>query len=232
MRKILFVAWCTVAIASACFAQDVIVTKDAKRINAKVMEVNVDNIRYRDFDNMDGPVYTLLKSDIVTILYQNGKVETFDVKSPIPKTENPAVDAQRARDASIALRYKASTDEIVNLMRSDYPELYKKYESGSTQQGAGNVCIFLSIASAVGGIIMIVDGNKKWDGAQQVKTGTILAAGVAPVLMCIGAPLSLVGIGRKNEAINTCRRLNPYAATEPSLKLNLYGNGVGLALVF
>jgi hypothetical protein len=79
---------------------------------------------------------------------------------------------------------------------------------------------------------MIVNGNNNWERQNDIKTGTILAAVAAPILMFTGIPVSLVGSGRKNEAINTCRKLNPYAKTDPSLKLNLYGNGLGLALVF
>ena len=66
-------------------AQDIIVTKDSRRIEAKVTEVNIDDVKYKVFTHQDGPTYTLLKSDIVSILYQNGNVETFvGASSPTP----------------------------------------------------------------------------------------------------------------------------------------------------
>ena len=71
-------AGCLIAFTCACFAQDVIVTKDARKINAKVTEVNVNDVRYKLFDNPNGSTYMIQKSNIVTILYQNGKVETFE----------------------------------------------------------------------------------------------------------------------------------------------------------
>ena len=74
--KILTVS-CLIFFACSCFAQDIIVTKDAKRIDAKVTEVNVDNIRYKRFDNPDGPLYTVSKKNIASIIYQNGQVEAF-----------------------------------------------------------------------------------------------------------------------------------------------------------
>ena len=77
VKRTLLSAVCFIVLSSVCFAQDIIVTKDAKRINAKITEVNVDNVRYKNFDNQDGPVYTLLKSEIASIIYQNGQVETF-----------------------------------------------------------------------------------------------------------------------------------------------------------
>jgi hypothetical protein len=61
MNRNLVMAGCffiLTAFTCALFAQDVIVTKDSKRINAKVTEVNPDDIKYKNFDNPDGPTYT------------------------------------------------------------------------------------------------------------------------------------------------------------------------------
>ena len=69
------------AYTCTCFAQDVIVTKDTKRINAIVIEVNLDNVRYKNFDSQDGPSYVIKKSDIVSVLYQNGQVETYETEN-------------------------------------------------------------------------------------------------------------------------------------------------------
>jgi len=67
-----------VFLSCTCFAQDIINTRDSRKINAKVIEVNVDNVRYRNFDNQDGPIYTILKSEITSIIYQNGHIDTFE----------------------------------------------------------------------------------------------------------------------------------------------------------
>ena len=96
-RKVLFLA-CFAVFASVCMAQDIIVTKDSKRINAKVTEVNEDNIKYKNFDNPDGPVYTLSKANILTIVYQNGLVETFEAESsnPVMPAQTVSVQSQKA----------------------------------------------------------------------------------------------------------------------------------------
>jgi len=87
-------AVCFIAITCACYAQDIIVTKDSRRYNALVTEVNPDNVRFRLYDNQDGPVYSLPKSDIVTIIYRNGYVETFQT------TAQPAQAAAQAPRAT------------------------------------------------------------------------------------------------------------------------------------
>ncbi|MBR1538639.1 MAG: hypothetical protein IJ636_03940 [Bacteroidales bacterium] len=62
------------------FAQDVITKKDGTDIQAKILEVNEDDIKYKRFDYLDGPVFTMLKSDILIIRYANGTNDVFDAK--------------------------------------------------------------------------------------------------------------------------------------------------------
>lgn len=58
----------------------------------KVYEVGINEIKYHRFDNIDGPIYVSSKSDIESISYYNGHVETFnDVKT------NPVVTKKIAK---------------------------------------------------------------------------------------------------------------------------------------
>ena len=41
-----------------CFAQDVIVTKDGKKINAKVTEIHENAILYKKFENLEDLLIT------------------------------------------------------------------------------------------------------------------------------------------------------------------------------
>ena len=77
-NRILILTVCACFIMQITNGQDIIVTKDSKSIHAKVTEINVDDVKYQNFDHQDGPLYTLPKSNILTIVYQNGQVETFD----------------------------------------------------------------------------------------------------------------------------------------------------------
>ena len=62
-------------------AQDVVVKKDGSTILAKVLEVNQDNIKYKKFSNQNGPTYTINLSDVMSVNYENGEKETFDVSA-------------------------------------------------------------------------------------------------------------------------------------------------------
>ncbi len=64
-------------ISNALFAQDIIVTKNSEKIEAKITDVEQDCIKYKKFSYQEGPTYTIQKSEIASIIYQNGDVETF-----------------------------------------------------------------------------------------------------------------------------------------------------------
>jgi len=58
-------------------AQDIIITKDAQKISAKISDVEESVIKYKRFDNLDGPTYTMNKAEISSIIYENGSVDVF-----------------------------------------------------------------------------------------------------------------------------------------------------------
>ena len=59
-------------------AQDVIVKKDGSTIISKVLEVNIADIKYKKFSNLNGPTYTISKSDVMAINYKNGEKDVFN----------------------------------------------------------------------------------------------------------------------------------------------------------
>ncbi len=77
MKKSILAAFiCIFGIATAN-AQDLIVQKDGSIIKSKVYEVTQTEIKYKKFSNLDGPLYTIGKSDILSINYENGETDTF-----------------------------------------------------------------------------------------------------------------------------------------------------------
>ena len=70
----------------ACFAanaQDIIVTKDSERIDAKIIEVTDTEVSYKRTDYKEGPTFVLKTSDISSIIYSNGAVQTFASQNEI-----------------------------------------------------------------------------------------------------------------------------------------------------
>jgi hypothetical protein len=67
--------------ASLCsmrlFAQDTLYTKTGSVVNAKVVEIGQDQIKYKKASNPDGPLYVMNTSDLVLIHFKNGSKEVF-----------------------------------------------------------------------------------------------------------------------------------------------------------
>ena len=59
-------------------AQDIIITKDSKRIEAKITEINTTTIKYKKWNYQDGPDIYENKNNIAVIMWGNGEVEVFN----------------------------------------------------------------------------------------------------------------------------------------------------------
>ena len=58
-------------------AQDIIVLKDGDLKQVKVIEVGENDVKYKKWENIDGPTYTISISNILSINYQNGAKDSF-----------------------------------------------------------------------------------------------------------------------------------------------------------
>lgn len=62
-------------------SQDVITTRQGQTIKAKITEVGASEVKYKKFGNEDGPLYTILKSEILVINYEGGATDIFQDQS-------------------------------------------------------------------------------------------------------------------------------------------------------
>ncbi|MCX6283141.1 MAG: hypothetical protein NTW31_02735 [Bacteroidetes bacterium] len=65
-----------------CHAQDVITKNTGDSILAKVLEVTSTEIKFKKADNLSGPTYSVLKSEIFMIRYANGSSEIITKLEP------------------------------------------------------------------------------------------------------------------------------------------------------
>jgi hypothetical protein len=65
-------------------AQDILKLTDKTELQTKVIEVMEQVVKYKRFDNIDGPTYTISKGKIFQIVYQNGVIENY-TKTPVNK---------------------------------------------------------------------------------------------------------------------------------------------------
>lgn len=79
--RVLFLSAVILAFASVLHAQDKIFKKDGEIIDAKIKMVGTRVITYNRFDNPTGPDYTIARTDVDRIKYQNGTEDVFESQS-------------------------------------------------------------------------------------------------------------------------------------------------------
>jgi len=65
---------------------DVIIKNNWEEISVKVIEITPDIIKYKKCSNLNGPIISILKSDVLAIKYHNGEKDVFDSR-PSSETE-------------------------------------------------------------------------------------------------------------------------------------------------
>jgi len=58
---------------------DLLVKKDGSILEVKIVEEKPDEILYRKKEAQDGPIYAILKSELLSVRYRNGETATFTV---------------------------------------------------------------------------------------------------------------------------------------------------------
>jgi hypothetical protein len=81
-------------------AQDIITTLTGEEIKSKVIEITTFEIKYRKIENINGPIYNILKSDVLMVKYENGSKDIFTTNiSNAPSLKNENICQKAERDA-------------------------------------------------------------------------------------------------------------------------------------
>ena len=120
MKRFFIILLATLAAGLSMSAQDVITKRDGTDIAAKVLEINPSDVKYKKAENPEGPTYTMARSEILLICYENGQREVFD-EGPalhpeyIPNTTYAVVPGMKYRE------YKKYYDTNEYIPRFDDP---------------------------------------------------------------------------------------------------------------
>ena len=97
-------------------AQDKIYLKSGDNIEAKILEVNKDDLKYKKFSNLEGPIFTIEKSDIQMVVYQNGESQIFKDNSS-KESETGIVGLSRNRINFDVLAYAYNGPSYISYER-------------------------------------------------------------------------------------------------------------------
>ena len=83
MKKLVLLSTVLLLILMA-YSQDKIYRNNGKVVEAKIIEIGSDEIKYKEFQNPDGPTYILETDKIKKIVFENGVTQKFaaDYKDP------------------------------------------------------------------------------------------------------------------------------------------------------
>ncbi len=160
-----------ILLSLASYAQDIIVTTDAQKIEAKIIEVSKSAIRYKEADNPDGPTFVIDVADISTIIYANGKVVLYN--QPAATNAQPAAaDTQPVAETPLTLEPQQPVDESL----ADISLL------------SGNTFRARIIALKKDQVAYMIDGNESTLPASQIEKVLFVHTGQAKVYHTISQP--------------------------------------------
>lgn len=159
--------------ASSLFvcAQDVIVDKNGSTILSKVVEVGTTEIKYKKWNNLNGPNYSILKSEVQSINYENGLKDVFN---EIQTTQPQAP-------------YKYQGQIATGVLENNRLEKEKLIANSESWKEAG---VWVGTISFLGGMIvgLILEGDVKEDFFDNTTylacTGAGLAVGIIGISIC------------------------------------------------
>jgi hypothetical protein len=73
-------------------ACDIMLLRNGEEIQAKIIEVGINEVKYKKCDNLDGPIYIEAKNKIFKIKYANGSEDVFKLEKQEvkPTQSNPS----------------------------------------------------------------------------------------------------------------------------------------------
>lgn len=230
-------------------AQDVIVKKDGTTIQSKVMEINGNEIRYKKWSNQDGPMYTISRSEVNSINYQNGEVELITGGTNASQS-SWLMNGRMERDGRdlILNGRELSSEEVLSLVGQ---ENYETYLSARKQIGVGRAFtpVFWASLGATIGLIAsayIFEERYYYYGSHYYygpNEGLLLAGYITGAVADVSLPLMCIfkgiGKGRMNWVADEYNRNGSASAfsyqISPSImKCNSLEsqNNLGLGLTF
>lgn len=97
--KALSVFFLFIFLSFSSWSQDAIIKRDGTKIDAKVVEITATTIKYRNFDQPDGPIRNIAKNDVEEIIYSDGSWEKFEKnETTTTQTDEPSRPTRPTRE--------------------------------------------------------------------------------------------------------------------------------------
>lgn len=130
-KTIIFILIATLCIMSAKAQDKIFLRKTKGYISANILEIGLDEIKYKRFMEEDSPVVTIEKDQIEKIEYKNGRVEKFELSG------NQAVSFTEMRKNQISFGFLSPLNNNISLTYERGLKRGNAFEVGLNIIGAG-----------------------------------------------------------------------------------------------
>jgi len=231
MKKTILFLVAVIGIGIAAQAQDIITLKNGEDIQALVQEINDDNIKYKKFDNPNGPNYTLKKSEIFMIRYKNGSKDVFPTESTATSSKSeqkPSVNDLRTEFHRIG---RNDIEMLDFFETNNYMKHYNDFKSANNRGKVGGGIFGAGLGLLIVGVIVVPLA----DDEIVATLGSYYIVGGC-VLSIVGIPIMATAGGAKRRIKNDFERTylnNDYSLRQqPTLNFGFTSRGLGVALKF
>ena len=194
---LLLILFASLSHAQTSRKNDVIILRDSTKLEVIIQEVQESNVKYKKITDISGPVFSVGKSEIASILYGNGEKEHFAEQSqvyfdeaPVPPVTSSMPSSEQARPFyNLPIRTVKEWDS--NQLRANYKLYLKK---ANTYKKMGTIGAFGGAAMMGIGIgIMSSSNTNSYNSFSNFLGGyVVFIAGLGA-----GIPLTIVGFVKK-----------------------------------
>lgn len=215
--KRLFAVLSMLCLVGTATAQDVIVMKDQSTVMSKVLEINSTEIKYKKWNNQDGTTYSINRSEVISINYENGDVDRFSDNTNNPTNSNNTQPSYSQNNGymdvvngSLKINGHVLTEtEVRNLVDLENYQLYLK---AKRHDNAGFILSSISTGSFIlGGIYELID---EINDNNHKHLNTIIASGIVCIVTFIpGIILESSSISKLNQVAESYNKKQGFVSS-------------------
>ncbi len=194
------------------FSQDTLYKRNGDILFTRILEVNPENVKFKKIEFLDGPIYTLEKSELFMIRYQNGlkdvflteKVESNEdyAKGGSKHVPNKKISFEEIADNPISIDgyhysigyFNLNPKKVDQLLQAkNDKQLSLMIKTAQTNKRNSKLLSFAPIPCGVGAYITLIAGslaasntyNQNISSNYLTLTGVLVAAGFGTAITAI-----------------------------------------------